>query len=184
MTGPLASDRGLPKGSRAITLPGGAVVQLHPMQAEDAEALVRFHHSLSRDTTYLRFFSVHPELSDEEVHRFTHVDHRDREALVATIGDDIAGVARFDRLEHSGDAEVAFVVADRWQGQGLGAVLFDALAARARSLGISRFVADTLPHNRRMLNVFHHRGLPCTSELRDGVVHIEIDLGGATPPAR
>jgi hypothetical protein len=42
---------------------------------------------------------------------------------------------------------------------------------------VSRFVAETLLHNRRMLNVFCHCGLPYTSELRDGVVHVELELG-------
>jgi RimJ/RimL family protein N-acetyltransferase len=161
-----------------VTLVDGTEVGLHPMSSTDADALVRFHHTLSRETTYLRFFAVHPELSKREVEHFTNVDHRDREALVATVGSEIVAVARFDRMSGGDEAEVAFVVADSWQGHGLGTILFAQLADRARALGVRRFVADTLPHNRRMLAVFHHAGLPCRSSLQDGVVHVVLDLDG------
>jgi len=148
------------------------------MSADDAAGLLRFHHTLSPETTHSRFFSVHPELSAAELHRFTHVDHDEREAIVATVAGEIVGVARFDRLGGGGDAEVAFVVADSFQGRGIGTLLFDRLAERAREVGVSRFVADTLPHNRRMLAVFHHAELPMETVFRDGVVHVAIDLAG------
>src|SRR6185295_12325780 len=125
------------------------------MRADDAAGLVRFHDTLSLETTHLRFFAAHPTLSAHEVERFTHVDHHDREAIVATIDDDIVGVARFDRLDNPREAEIAFVVADRWQGHGLGSAMFTELAERARQAGIERFVADTLAYNSRMLGVFH-----------------------------
>jgi GNAT superfamily N-acetyltransferase len=161
----------------------GTVVEIVAMRPEDAERLVRFHHTLSPKTTYRRFFSFHPELSQDELHRFTHVDHRDREAVVAVVAGEIVGVARFDRLPNGGaDAEVAFVVADSWQGRGLGSLLFEHLARRAREVGVARFVADTLPQNRPMLAVFHHAGLPVSERFKDGAVHLVIDLGdGAVP---
>jgi GNAT superfamily N-acetyltransferase len=104
------------------------------------------------------------------------VDHRDREAIVATDGSEIVAVARFDRGPDRAAAEVAFVVADPWQGRGLGALLFQRLAERARTVGVSRFVAETLPENQAMLAVFHHAGVPCTSSLSDGVVHLVMEL--------
>ena len=162
-----------------VALSDGTLVDLREMQAHDDADLVRFHQTLSTETTYLRFFSVHPELSVGEVDRFTHVDHRDREAIVARIDGAIVGVARFDRIDDGDRAEVAFVVSDRWQGHGLGTTMFEALAARARDVGISCFVADTLPHNARMLRVFHDAGLPVSSHFADGVVRLVIELGGA-----
>jgi len=160
-----------------IQLRDGTEVRLHAMRGEDDGALLRFHQQLSPETVYLRFFAVHPELSSRELERFTHVDHCDREAIVATVDDEIVGVARFDRLGGGRDAEAAFVVADVWQGEGLGTALFGRLADRARELGIERFTAEVLPHNRRMLNLFHRSGLPVTARLRDGVVDVVLDLG-------
>jgi GNAT superfamily N-acetyltransferase len=156
-------------------------VDIEPMLASDDRRLERFHHTLSADTIRLRFFGVHPDLSDQELHRFTHVDHLNREALVAVHDGEIVGVARFDRLGNdSNAAEVAFVVADAWQGRGLGTVLFERLADRAREVGISRFVADTLFLNRRMLAVFRAAGLPETERVEGSVVQVSLELG---PPA-
>ena len=136
-----------------IQLRDGTEVHLHAMRGDDAAALLRFHHQLSPETTYLRFFSVHPELSARELEYFTHVDHQNREAIVATVDDMIIGIARFDRIDETNDAEAAFVIADAWQGEGLGTALFHRLAERAREVGIDRFVAEVLPHNRRMLDI-------------------------------
>ena len=158
------------------TLRDGSVVSLVPMAPADAERLVRFHSGLSPETVYRRFFSFHPELSPDELYRFTHVDHRDREAIVASDGTEIVAVARFDRAPDPAVAEVAFVVADPWQGRGLGSLLFQRLADRARAVGVRRFVADTLPENARMLAVFHHAGVPVSSSHTDGVVHLTLDL--------
>jgi RimJ/RimL family protein N-acetyltransferase len=160
----------------ASTALDAPTVAIRAMRADDADALVRFHAGLSPDTVYLWFFSVHPELSDAEVDRFTHVDHRDREALVAVADGEIVGVARLDRCATETEAEVAFVIADAWQGKGLGTRLFHALAARGRELGVQRFVAETLPQNRRMLALFSHAGLPVSTSMACGVVTVSLEL--------
>jgi RimJ/RimL family protein N-acetyltransferase len=167
----------------SAVLGDGTSVALRPIRDDDGERLLRFHHALSAETQYLRFFGAHPSLSEQEVEWFTHVDHRHREAIVAEIGDDLLGVARLDRFADGAEAEVAFVVADRAQGQGLGHQLLAALAIRARQLGVACFVADTLPHNRRMLAVFRRSGLPMTRRFEDGVVRVTMALCPPAAPA-
>ena len=159
-----------------MTLLDGRTVHIRPISSSDGDALVQFHDGLTRDTTRLRFFTLHPHLTPTEVERFTHVDHRDREALVALAGADIVAVGRFDRVEGTDEAEVAFVVADDWQRQGLGTYLLQLLADRARSEGIERFAADTLGENRRMRAVFRNSGMVVDSETDAGVVHVVLDL--------
>ena len=159
-----------------VVLTDGSTVDLLPMEPGEEGRLRRFHHRLSPETTRRRFFSLHPELSAQELHRFTHVDHVDREAIIAVADGEIVAVGRFDRIGGETDAEVAFVVADSWQGRGLGTALLSRLAARARQLGVTRFVAQTLPHNRAMLAVFRHAGLPITERFEDGVVDVTIEL--------
>lgn len=162
----------------------GTAVDLVAMRPADAARLVRFHKSLSPDTTYRRFFAFHPELSPKELDRFTHVDHREREAIIAVRDGEIIGVGRYDRLgdDSAGvDAEIAFVVADSWQGRGLGTILLEHLANRAREAGITRLVADTLAHNRPMLAVFDRAGAT-TEGVESGVVHITIDLENPSAP--
>ena len=160
-----------------VRLKDGSTVSLVPMEPGDEARLLRFHHRLSPETVRRRFFSIHPELSPNELHRFTHVDHVDREAFVAVHEGEIVAVSRFDRIGGGTDAEAAFVVADSWQGRGLGSALLDRLIERARQLGITRFVAETLVDNRRMLGVFRHPGLPITERIYDGVVEVMIELG-------
>jgi len=161
-------------------------LRVEPMEPGLAAALVRFHESLSPATTRSRFFMAHPHLMVTEVTRFTEVDHDDREALVVLDGDrELVAVARFDRLAPgSAVAEVAFVVADSWQHRGIGAAVFAALVGRARELGVTRFVADTLAGNRAMRTVFRHAGYPVTEVVADGVVRVTIELAvmeGSTP---
>lgn len=161
-----------------VDLGEGRIVETCAMCADDADRLVRFHNRLSLDTTYLRFFSPHPELSAREIDGFTHVDHLHREALLATLDAEIVGVGRFSALTDPSEAEVAFVVADEWHHRGIGRMLFEGLAQRARAVGIRRFTAETLWSNRPMLALFHDVGRPVRTSTSDGVVHVEIDLDG------
>jgi GNAT superfamily N-acetyltransferase len=159
----------------------GTAVTVRPISTSDDERLVRFHESLSPESTRMRFFSVHPHLSIRETARFTDVDHNDREAWVALIDDDIIGVGRYERLANPQDAEVAFVVADRWQGLGVGPILLGQLTDCARAVGIRRFVAETLAENHHMLDMFTHSGLPTTTSMRRGVVTVTLSLVAPTP---
>jgi acetyl coenzyme A synthetase (ADP forming)-like protein len=159
-----------------VVLVDGGTVHVRPIEPADGPALVAFHGRLSPDTVYSRFFSVKPTLSDAEVERFTHVDHDARVALVAELGDRLVGVARYDRTADEREAEVAFVVADEHQGRGIATVLLEHLAAAARERGITRFVAETLPGNRRMLEVFRTAGFDERSSYADDVVHVELAI--------
>ena len=157
-------------------LADGRVVQIRPIEPADGDRLVRFHDSLSPETIRLRFFVLHPRLTANEVKRFTIVDHHDREALVAAVDNDLIGVARFDRVIGTDDAEVAFVVADAWQGAGVGSLLLKHLAARARTEGVERFVADTLAENHKMQRVFADSGLTASRSWDCGVEHLVMTL--------
>ena len=75
----------------------GGIVHLRPITPEDADAIVAFHDGLSTRTRYLRYFSAHPRLTDKELYGFTHVDHHDRVALVAVLGEQIIAVGRYER---------------------------------------------------------------------------------------
>src|SRR3712207_4336837 len=123
----------------AVTLPDGTIVAYRPIRPDDAPALQRFHARLSAKSVYLRFFGVFPVLGDQQAHHFACVDGRDRFALVALdpadLGELIA-VARFDRDHGTDRAEYAAVVADRWQGHGLGLALTRRLIDAAWARGI------------------------------------------------
>ena len=152
-----------------------AGVQVRPIEPADGAALQAFHGTLSDRTVHLRFFGPHPTLTAGDVAYFTQVDHVSREALVAVVGPEIVGVARFDDLGE-GRAEIAFVVTDAWQGRGVGGLLLRALAERAKACGVTTFVADVLPGNARMLALVHACGWSLREHLSRGVVTVEMDL--------
>lgn len=158
-----------------VAVRDGRTVRIRPINPDDGDRLADFHRSLSDETVYFRFFAPYPELTERDVHRFTHVDHVDRVALVATVGGELVGVGRYDRVNDT-DAEVAFVIRDDHQGRGLGSVLLEHLAAAARERGITRFVAEVLPSNRRMLATFEEAGYHPTHKLEDGVVMLTFDI--------
>ena len=155
----------------------GTAVRIRPIAGDDEARLAGFHSRLSADTIYRRFFSSHPRLSPEELHRFTHVDGHDRMALVALAHDELVGVVRYDRLPAAPDeAEVAFVVTDEYQGRGLGTLLLEHLAAYARTQSVHRFRAETLLENTAMQQVFRNAGFQVRSSFDRGVVEVEMDI--------
>jgi GNAT superfamily N-acetyltransferase len=141
----------------------GVTCRVRPIRPDDGHRLRDFHAHLSTRSAYLRFFTIHPELSAAEVERFTHVDYDDRLALVAEREGLLIAVARYDRIPGSDEAEVAFVVTDDYQHHGIGTLLLDDLAEVALRRGITTFVASTLAENSTMLGVFKHSGFQVTS---------------------
>ena len=111
-----------------IVVRSGASLHLRPIRSLDAAKLVAFHHKLSFNSIYRRYFSIHPELSLQEVAHLTEIDYIDRMAFVVEDGDDLVAVGRYDREPTTTGAEVAFVVRDDYQHLGLGRILLDALA--------------------------------------------------------
>ncbi len=153
-------------------LADGGTVHLRPITPDDAERLRAFHSRLSPDTVYNRFFTMVRTLPARDVERFTTVDHDDRAAVVALLRDEIVGVVRYERLPGTHDAEVAVVVEDAHQGRGLGPLLLEHLISAAREREVERFVADVLPSNRRMLEVFRSVGFEITRAMADGYVEL------------
>lgn len=159
-----------------IVAADGGTVHLRPIRPEDAEGLTGLMDRSSDQTRYYRFFGPMKRLSDKDLHRFTHVDHDNRVAFVILLGDQIVAVGRYDRYPDTDDAEVAFLVEDAHQGRGLGSVLLEHLAAAARERGITRFVAEVLAQNSRMVRVFQDAGYKSARSYEDGVVHLTFPI--------
>ena len=170
-----------------VVVADGGTVHLRPIEPSDADALVKFHAGLSARTRYLRYFSAYSRIPERDLYRFTHVDHHDRVALVAWLGDEIIAVGRYERTAPGpssaeassklpSEAEVAFVVADAHQGRGIGSVLLEHLAAAARESGIARFTALVLAENDAMIRVFREAGYQTTRHVEYGEVTLEFDI--------
>ncbi|MFE2754954.1 GNAT family N-acetyltransferase [Actinosynnema sp. NPDC059335] len=159
-----------------VVLSDGGTVHLRPITPDDADKLLAFHGRLSERTRYFRYFGPYPRMPRRDLERFSTVDHADRVAFAALLGDDIVAVGRYDRLGTSGSAEVAFVVEDAHQGRGLGSILLEHLAAAARERGLSRFTAEVLAENGQMVRIFRDAGYGVSRAFEEGVVHLEFDI--------
>jgi GNAT superfamily N-acetyltransferase len=159
-----------------IAVDAHAPLHLRPIRGDDAAKLVAFHGQLSFDSIYRRYFSVHPELSHDEVIHLTEVDYVDRLALVIEDGDDLVAVGRYDRYPSTSTAEVAFVVRDDYQHLGLGHHLLISLADAARVRGITTFSAETLFQNHEMMSVFQHSGFPMTTSYSSGEIDVSLSI--------
>ncbi len=159
-----------------VVLRDGGTGHLRPVSPSDADALQAFHMRQSQSSIYLRFFTYKAKLSNKELERFTNVDYRDRVAFVITIGDEIIGIGRYDRLDDPTEAEVAFNISDGHQGRGLGSILLEHLAAAARENGIRRFSAEVLPENRKMIGVFADAGYEVRRHFDDGVIALDFNI--------
>jgi GNAT superfamily N-acetyltransferase len=170
--------------SHDLLLRDGSVVHVRAIHADDTARLQAFHAHLSMESIIWRFFRSVPSLSDEQARQFTHVDYVDRMALIATRGDsaaeEILAVVRYDRMAGKCEAEVAFVVQDAWQGQGIATALLHQLAVYARAHGIAQFVALTMGTNVRMLDVLHNCGFPCHTRYDGGDILATLDI--TAPP--
>jgi acyl-CoA synthetase (NDP forming)/GNAT superfamily N-acetyltransferase len=158
-----------------VLLLDGSPARLRPITPADAGLLVEFYDRVSPESKYLRFFAPYPELSDRDVHRFTHVDYVDRVAFVVTVGDKLIAVGRYDRLDNT-EAEVAFLVEDAHQGRGLAQLLLEHLAEAGRERGITKFIAEVLPDNARMIQTFRDAGYKIVSGFSDGVIRLEFPI--------
>jgi acetyl coenzyme A synthetase (ADP forming)-like protein len=156
-----------------VVLRDGSTVHVRPVRADDEGAIRSFLEALSPESIAFRFFGT-PNLewaADWSV----DVDYADRFALVAEGGTPPAilahaAYARQDALA----AEVAFMVADDWQGQGISTILLAQLAEVANRHGIQTFIAEVLPVNHRMIDLFRESGFPV--RLRSTPDAIEVQL--------
>jgi len=158
-----------------VLLKDGRAAHLRPIAADDAAAIVEFYSRVSDESKYFRFFAPYPTLSDKDVKRFTQVDHDRRVAFVMTLGENIIATGRYDAIDDE-EAEVAFLVEDAHQGRGVGQLLLEHLAQAGRERDIRRFVADVLPANSRMLQIFREMGYHIEGTLDAGVQRLVFPL--------
>ena len=156
-----------------VVLRDGSTVHLRPIRPDDEERLLAFLRTLSRDSRALRFFSATGDFFlTAEAKREVAVDYVRTLGLVATTGPEerIVGHALYAALD--GDrAEVAFAVADDYQGRGVGTLLLGHLAEAAGANGIRIFEAEMIPENLRMLEVFRESGFPVEVRAGAGRLH-------------
>ena len=147
-----------------FTLARGATVLIRPIEPGDKEKLTTGLRRLSDESIRKRFLAAKPRFTAAELRYLTEVDAVNHIALVAVLEADpeeLVAVARCVRMPDRPDtAEMAIVVGDPWQTQGLGRELATRLADAALAVGVRRFAATMLGDNeaaRRLMRTFSRR---------------------------
>ncbi len=156
-----------------IVLRDGSTVHVRPVRLEDRDAMRAFLESLSPESIAFRFFGT-PNLA--WVTKWSvDVDYATRFALVAEAGSPrtILAHAAYIRGE-ANTAEVAFMVADPWQGLGISTILLAQLAEMANRHGITTFIAEVLRINHRMIDVFRESGFPVELRSTPDAIMVEF----------
>jgi acetyltransferase len=157
-------------------------IVIRPIRPDDADDLQATFQRLSMESIYLRFLSFKKELSDAEARYLATVDYTSRMAFVALCSENgkdiVVGVSRYALLDTSDPemAESAVVVADEYQGRGIGTRLLWRLVSYARAKGIHYLRGNLQIGNNRMLDLVKRSGLPHQTRFVDGIWEVTIDI--------
>ena len=155
-------------------LADGTPLLVRPIRPEDADMEFEFVSDLSESSRYFRFMNALRELSSSMLARFTQIDYGRDMALVAVMGGGEAaeqiGVVRYSASPDGVSCEFAIVLADAWQGRGLGRKLLTLLIDTARDRGLRIMEGFVLTNNRRMLTLCEKLGFTPDADNTDNSV--------------
>lgn len=164
------------------TTQAGVDISLRPVKISDEPLLKDFFYSLSDDSFYRRFISANMEMPHERLQEFVVIDYTREMIILATVeckGDEkIVGVGQYSIHETNHTAEVALVVKDDFQKQGIGTELLRYLTRLARRQGLLGFTAEVLVGNHAMLHLFEKMGFDITRRTDAGVYLLRMGFNG------
>jgi acyl-CoA hydrolase/RimJ/RimL family protein N-acetyltransferase len=162
------------------TLLDGTEIFFRPVKPTDEAALSGMLYSLSPESIRTRYMTQTMTFPHKDVQRLTNIDYSQNLAIVGTVpgvsGDEIVGIAQYFLDPKTLAAEVAFLVQDEWQQNGMGTLLLAYLTKIARQRGVKSFYAKVLPTNKPMLSVFYNSGFKVNTEFDGEVYSIKYDL--------
>ncbi len=158
----------------------GLRIFLRPVRISDEEILKDFFYSLSSDCMYHRFISTRTDMPHERLQKFVVIDYTKEMVVLAVIQKDeeetIAGMGQYFINENTHTAEVAFVVRDDYQRQGIGAELLTYLTFLAKRKGLHGFTASVLMDNKPMLVLFEQTGFVVEQPPEAGVYEMKMSF--------
>ena len=166
--------------ARTWRLPSGESFSLRAVRHDDGVLEEGFVRALSRESRYQRMLGA-IKITPEWIERMTHIDYRGHMAFAVTTMKDGAeqfvGVGRYVVDVAKAGAEVALVIADAWQGRGLGRRLLATLIEHAHSAWVHQVVGVVLATNKAMLGLARSMGFSVNAEPGDAtVMRIRRDL--------
>lgn len=169
----------------AFRLRDGHTMELRRLRPDDVDRMMAFIARLSRETVRMRFLApvrVDAVSTRQLAERLSRLDFVGNAAFVACFPgeEEIRAIGRY-ASDGSDAPEVAFVVEDGLQGQGVGTMLLRVLAALARENGYNKLSAQMLTENREMLRVFRASGYPLKLKLEGDTERVEMEITPGSP---
>lgn len=162
-----------------VVMADGGIAVLRPARPSDRQGFIDFYSRVSDQSKYLRFFSAHPSLSEEDLNSWLDIDYFDQVTLVLCLHEDIVATAHYrvlDAFLPDRVADVSFLVQDSFQGKGAANILLEHLAEVGRENKVSRFFAEMLTQNRAMVQVFVRAGYEVKPQLEDGFISVDFAI--------
>ena len=163
-----------------VTLRDNSQCLFRPILPEDEPLLKLFIDQVTKEDLYYRYFSEINEFSHDDLANMTQIDYDREMAFVAvrqnSEGPEIIGVTRAFSDPDNIDAEFAVLVRSDLKGLGLGRALLEKMIRYARSHGLSRLTAVTMPNNRGMIGLAQKLGFTIDVQIEDGIVNLELTL--------
>ncbi len=166
-----------------VALRDGSTVRIRPARPDDARRVEDYLLGLSPETRRLRFWGSALDVRGVAA-RIVDVDYADHLTLLALTGGDdgrVVGGAQYVRMEGA-RAELGLSVTDEWQVRGVGSILVGQMAQAANANGVATFVAEVMPENHRMVNVFRASGFAVSIRALPGSIEVEFPTS-LTPEA-
>jgi RimJ/RimL family protein N-acetyltransferase len=163
------------------TLKDGRTVIVRAIRPDDKATILKGIDLFSDDSLYKRFHGAKSGLTDQELKFYTEIDYLHHVALVVALKENgqVIGGGRYISYDESlpaRSAELAFAVADSFQGLGVGSIVLKHLIIIAREVGVGIFEADVLVESSAMIKVFEKSGLAMTKDYEGRNVHITMTL--------
>lgn len=162
----------------------GLRVRVRPIRPEDEPQWCRYLARCSAESIHGRFGGLFREATHSMAARYCVVDYDRELPIVAEVCDggatELVGVGRLVADADHTTAELAILVADSRQRQGIGTLLAEYCVRIAPAWGVRRLVAETAVGNRPMQTILQRSGFTLDLDLRSGAVHAQREV---RPPA-
>ncbi|MFX0201495.1 MAG: GNAT family N-acetyltransferase, partial [Candidatus Hodarchaeota archaeon] len=160
----------------------GLEIFLRPVKISDEPLLKDFFYSLSDQSLYRRFISMRTDMPHERLQEFVIINYTKEMVILAVITheetEEVIGVGQYGINEGTHTAEVALVVRDDYQGQGIGTELLTYLSQLAMRQGLLGFTAEVLFENQPMLHLFEKMGFDIERRSSAGVYELKLAFRG------
>ncbi|KAL9189320.1 hypothetical protein ACHAXT_011810 [Thalassiosira profunda] len=161
----------------------GRAMLIRAIMPEDEPLIVDFHKRVSEESVYTRFLSDIPyedRVAHDRLIRVCHVNYDRDIALVAldksSNGGKIVAAGRLTKEHGRNTAEFSMLVADGYQGEGIGGKLLRELIEHGKSEGLDAIEAVVMTTNRAMIHVAEQCGFESILDKDEGVVRQYLDL--------